>query len=92
MSGPPPIATKLGQPSHKNLRRRPVSDPFQSNAGCDRLSVIKDFRNYDIRTRHTNADLADAVRIEDLRQAAVFMAVMTWQAAMRDEPIPRQKR
>jgi len=65
--------------------------PFDQ-AGIPAFTVIKDFRNYDIRTRHTNADLADAVRIEDLRQAAVFMAVMTWQAAMRDEPIPRQKR
>jgi carboxypeptidase Q len=61
-------------------------------AGIPAFTVIKDFRNYDVRTRHTNADLADAVRIEDLRQAAVFMAVMTWQAAMRDEPIPRRKR
>jgi hypothetical protein len=54
--------------------------------------VIKDFRNYDVRTRHTNADLADAVSIEDLRQAAVFTAVMVWRAAMRDQPIPRQNR
>jgi carboxypeptidase Q len=61
-------------------------------AGIPAFTVIKDFRNYDVRTRHTNADLADAVRIEDLRQAAVFMAVITWQAAMRDQPIPRQKR
>jgi hypothetical protein len=60
-------------------------------AGIPAFTVIKDFRNYDTRTRHTNADLADAVRIEDLRQAAVFMAVMTWQAATRDERIPRQK-
>jgi hypothetical protein len=44
------------------------------------------------KTAPLSADLADAVRIEDLRQAAVFMAVTTWQAAMRDEPIPRQKR
>ena len=65
--------------------------PFD-RAGIPAFTVIKDFRNYDVRTRHTNADLADAVRIEDLRQAAVFMAVMTWQAAMRDEPIPRRKR
>jgi Zn-dependent M28 family amino/carboxypeptidase len=61
-------------------------------AGIPAFTVIKDFRNYDVRTRHTNADLADAVRIEDLPQAAVFMAAMTWQAAMRDERIPRQKR
>jgi carboxypeptidase Q len=65
--------------------------PF-SIAGIPAFTVIKDFRNYDVRTRHTNVDLADAVRIDDLRQAAVFMAVMTWQAAMRDEPIPRRKR
>jgi carboxypeptidase Q len=65
--------------------------PF-NQAGIPAFTAIKDFRNYDVRTRHTNADLADAVRIEDLCQAAVFMAVMTWQAAMRDQPIPRQKR
>jgi carboxypeptidase Q len=65
--------------------------PFD-RAGIPAFTVIKDFRNYDVRTRHTNADLADAVKVEDLRQAAVFMAVMTWQAAMRDEPIPRQAR
>jgi len=65
--------------------------PFDQ-AGIPAFTVIKDFRNYDVRTRHTNADLADAVRIEDLRQAAVFMAVMTWQAAMRDEPVPRRRR
>jgi carboxypeptidase Q len=65
--------------------------PFDQ-AGIPAFTVIKDFRNYDVRTRHTNADLADAVRIEELQQAAVFMAVMTWQAAMSDQPIPRQKR
>ena len=65
--------------------------PFE-RVGIPAFTAIKDFRNYDVRTRHTNADLADAVKPEDLEQAAVFMAVMTWQAAMRDEPIPRQKR
>jgi len=37
MSGPPPIATKSGQPSHNNRRRRPVFGPFPSNPagiGC----------------------------------------------------------
>ena len=54
------------------------------------FTVIKDFRNYDVRTRHTNADLADAVNVEDLRQSAVVLAVFAWHAAMRDEPIPRR--
>jgi len=65
--------------------------PFDQ-VGIPAFTAIKDFRNYDVRTRHTNADLADAVAIADLRQAAVFMAVMAFQAAMRDEPIPRQRR
>lgn len=58
--------------------------------GIPAFTAIKDFRNYDTRTRHTNADLADAVSIDDLRQAAVVMAVMVWQAAMSDDPVPRR--
>jgi hypothetical protein len=60
-------------------------------AGVPAFTVIKDFRNYDLRTRHTNADLADAVKTEDLRQSAVFMTVFTWQAATREEQIPRRR-
>jgi carboxypeptidase Q len=62
--------------------------PFDQ-VGVPAFTVIKDFRNYDVRTRHTNADLADAVKNEDLRQAAVVMAVIAWQAATLDEQIPR---
>ena len=57
-------------------------------AGVPAFTAIKDFENYDVRTRHTNADLADAVRIEDVRQSAVVLAVFAWHAAMRDERIP----
>jgi Zn-dependent M28 family amino/carboxypeptidase len=64
--------------------------PFDE-AGIPGFTVIKDFRNYDVRTRHTNADLADAVKVEDLRQSAIVMAVTAWQAAMLDEKIPRRK-
>jgi hypothetical protein len=64
--------------------------PFDA-VGIPAFTVIKDFRNYDTRTRHTNADLADAVKPEDLRQSAIFMAAFAWQAAIRDEPIPRRR-
>jgi len=64
--------------------------PFDE-LGIPAFTVIKDFRNYDTRTRHTNADLADAVKPEDLKQSAVVLAVITWQAAMRDERIPRTR-
>jgi carboxypeptidase Q len=64
--------------------------PFDA-VGIPAFTVIKDFHNYDVRTRHTNADLADAVKPDDLRQAAIVLAVTAWQAAMRDERIPRSK-
>jgi Zn-dependent M28 family amino/carboxypeptidase len=60
-------------------------------AGVPAFTTIKDFENYDVRTRHTNADFADAVKVEDLRQSAVVLAVFAWHAAMRDEPIPRTR-
>ena len=64
--------------------------PFDE-AGVPGFTVIKDFRNYDVRTRHTNADLADAVKIDDLRQSAIVMAAFAWQAATRDDRIPRRR-
>jgi hypothetical protein len=64
--------------------------PFDE-AGIPAFTAIKDFRNYDVRTRHTNADLADAVDTDDLKQSAVVLAVVAWHAAMRDEPVPRRR-
>jgi hypothetical protein len=57
--------------------------------GVPAFTTIKDFRHYDVRTRHTNADFADAVDVEDLRQSAIVLAVVAWHAAMRDDPFPR---
>jgi hypothetical protein len=63
--------------------------PFDE-VGVPGFTTIKDFRNYDTRTRHTNADLADAVTDDDLKQSAVVLASIAWHAAMRDQPIPRR--
>ena len=78
--------------------RRNVIEPIGSTdhvpfdeVGVPAFTAIKDFRNYDVRTRHTNADLADAVNVDDLKQSAVVLAVFAWHAAMRDEVIPRKK-
>jgi len=59
-------------------------------AGIPAFTVIKDFKNYDTRTRHTNADFADAVGDEDLKQSATVLAAVAWRAATRDERIPRR--
>ena len=59
--------------------------------GVPAFNTIKGFENYDVRTRHTNVDLADAVSLEGVRQSAVVMAVVAWHAAMRDARIPRTR-
>ena len=64
--------------------------PFHE-AGVPAFTAIKEFRNYDVRTRHTNADLSDAVNVEDLKQSAVVLATVAWHAAMRDQSIPRRR-
>jgi carboxypeptidase Q len=64
--------------------------PFDA-VGIPAFTVIKDFKNYDVRTRHTNADFADAVRPDDLKQSATVLAAFAWQAATRDEKIPRRR-
>jgi carboxypeptidase Q len=63
--------------------------PFDE-VGVPGFTAIKDFRNYDVRTRHTNADLADAVKVDDLKQSAIVLASFAWHAAMRDDTIPRR--
>jgi carboxypeptidase Q len=64
--------------------------PFDA-VGIPAFTVIKDFKNYDTRTRHTNADFADAVSAADLKQSATVLAAFAWQAAIRDEKIPRRR-
>jgi hypothetical protein len=63
--------------------------PFDA-AGIPAFTVIKNFTHYDVRTRHTNADFADAVSADDLKQSATVLAAVAWQAATRDEKIPRR--
>lgn len=60
-------------------------------AGIPAFTVIKDFKNYDTRTRHTNADFADAVKNDDLKQSATVLAAFAWQAATGAEKIPRRR-
>jgi carboxypeptidase Q len=65
--------------------------PF-NEAGLPGFNVIKQFTAYDERTRHTNADYSERLGEDDLKQSAVFMATFAWQAAMRDQKIPRGAR
>jgi Zn-dependent M28 family amino/carboxypeptidase len=59
--------------------------PF-NEAGLPGFNVIKDFRAYDERTRHTNADFPERMSEDALKQSAIFMATFAWQAATSREP------
>ncbi len=58
--------------------------------GVPIVSFIQDEIEYDTRTHHTNMDVLDRVQPDDLRQAAAVMTGFVYQAAMRDEPLPRK--
>jgi len=62
--------------------------PF-NEIGLPAFNVIKDFDAYDERTRHTNADFPERMSEDELAQSSVFLAHFAWQAAMRDQKIPR---
>jgi hypothetical protein len=62
--------------------------PFH-DVGLPAFTAIKDFRDYDVRSRHTNQDFFERVDPDDLKQSAVVMATFAWHAAQRNERIPR---
>ena len=65
--------------------------PF-NEAGLPGFNVIKEFRAYDERTRHTNADYPERMSDEALKESAIFMATFAWQAAMADQKVARAAR
>jgi hypothetical protein len=64
--------------------------PF-NDIGLPAFNVIKDFDAYDERTRHTNADYPERMSEAELQQSAIVLAHFVWQAAMRDQKIPRPR-
>ena len=45
---------------------------------------------YDTRTHHTNMDSYERIQPDDMKQASVIMAAFIYNAAMRDEKLPRK--
>ena len=62
--------------------------PF-AEAGIPTPSFKQDPLEYDTRTHHTNMDTYERLVPEDLRQAAVIVATMLYNTAMRSERLPR---
>ena len=53
-------------------------------AGVPAFNAIQSYQDYDVRTHHTNMDFHERVAEEDLKQAAIVLAVFAYHAAMRE--------
>lgn len=58
--------------------------------GLPGFQFIQDEIEYDTRTHHSNQDVFDRIQAEDMKQAATIMAAFVYDAAMRDEKLPRK--
>lgn len=73
---------------------------LQSTGGTDHLSFdavgipgfqfIQDGLDYGSRTHHSNMDTYERLQESDLKQAAVVEAIFVYNAAMRDQMLPRK--
>jgi peptidase M28-like protein len=58
--------------------------------GIPGFQFIQDPLDYETRTHHSNMDVYDRLQPEDLKQAAVIVAGFVYDAAMRDQMLPRK--
>ncbi|MFD2786818.1 M28 family metallopeptidase [Hymenobacter rubripertinctus] len=58
--------------------------------GLPGFQFIQDPLDYGTRTHHTNMDTYERLPADDLKQAAVVVASFVYQAAMRDQKLPRK--
>jgi carboxypeptidase Q len=63
--------------------------PFDA-VGVPGFQFVQDALDYDTRVHHSNMGVYEALRPDDLRQAAVVEAIFVYNAAMRDAMLPRK--
>lgn len=59
--------------------------------GLPGFQFIQDPLEYDSRNHHSNMDAYDHLQEDDLKQAATIVAAFVYDAAMRDQKIPRKE-
>lgn len=85
----------LGALGDLGVKRNPVDKIGNTDhlsfaaVGIPGFTTLKDYRDYDVRTHHTNTDFYERVSEKDLQQSATVLAVFAWHAAMRDGKFPR---
>ena len=70
-------------------RLRPTTCRSTPSA-CPGFQFMVDRLEYNSRTHHSNMDVFDRVQRDDLVQQATVIAVFAYNAAMRDEKLPRK--
>jgi Zn-dependent M28 family amino/carboxypeptidase len=60
------------------------------NVGLPGFQFVQDRLEYNSRTHHSNMDVYDRLQRDDLIQQAVVAATFAYDAAMRDEKLPRK--
>jgi carboxypeptidase Q len=63
--------------------------PFDS-IGLPGFQFIQDPMEYWSRTHHSNIDVLDRIQADDLKQAATILAAFAYNAAMREQKLPRK--
>jgi carboxypeptidase Q len=58
-------------------------------AGLPGFQAVQNYKNYDVRTHHTNMDTYERVDPDALKKGSVVIATVLYNAAMRDAKIPR---
>jgi carboxypeptidase Q len=59
------------------------------DVGVPGFQAVQEYINYDVRTHHTNADFAERIEPNALKQAATVMAAVLYQASMREGTFPK---
>jgi hypothetical protein len=60
------------------------------DVGLPAFQLMVDRLEYNARTHHSNMDVLDRVQRDDMVQQATVLAVLAYDAAMRDEKLPRK--
>jgi hypothetical protein len=58
--------------------------------GVPAFQFVQERYEYNSRTHHSNMDVYDRVQRDDMVQHATVIAVFAYNAAMRDEKLPRK--
>ena len=61
-----------------------------NQVGIPGFQFIQDPRDYETRSLHSNQDVYERLSPDDLKQAAVVEAIFVYDAAMRDQMLPRE--